>query len=398
MRSVAGRVVAAATALLVLCSCAGGSGEGEPDASRQSVREVSTPPDGPFTRENTVVTAECSMGARYAAIAVRAWRPGSWRPVAERYFSLPGNAAFTNHAGAVEVHSPLVDLCRQRRDVAPAYAVDDAEYVASRVRALFDRSFSRMAVVLRRPGTDYSQAYVLHSDVTQDEAGRARVTVRHTEHNAVMSPDGRRVWFTYTDGSGRTRIGSRAAWGDQRVRDEGPASGHALPLRVLGQPPRALQAHTVRPSPDGRRVTATAPHVFGTVFDMPARSSALTTRAARGAVLLPDCVAAVSWVDATTVLCRTSSNSFVARDARSGRSVGEPITGGWARHGQVAEGVAVSADGRRFLVSVHPPNDPFPEEGDLAWFEVLSTGAGGGRARRVSHPSLSGTTVFLEWR
>lgn len=41
---------------------------------------------------------------------------------------------------------------------------------------------------------------------------------------------------------------------------------------------------------NGRRLTATAPHVFGTVFDTLDSSSALTTKSARNAGLLSDCI------------------------------------------------------------------------------------------------------------
>ncbi|MEU8348801.1 hypothetical protein [Streptomyces sp. NPDC048845] len=109
-----------------------------------------TLPDSPFTREGTVVTATCSMGARYAGVNVQAWDPVRWDLHETRNFFIPVDAAFTNNNPAAEdVSSPLVDLCGVSSDGPSPYAVDDLEYVTPRVRALFDLAYTRMAVVLR---------------------------------------------------------------------------------------------------------------------------------------------------------------------------------------------------------------------------------------------------------
>ncbi|WP_327319156.1 hypothetical protein [Streptomyces sp. NBC_01235] len=406
MRSVAGRALAAAaTAVLLLGSCTSSSGGDERPTSRagtpnNSTRNAATgtytPQDSPFTRKDTVVTASCEMGARYAAVAVRAWRPGTWKLLAERYFAVPGQAAFTNYPGVVAVHSPLVDLCRQDSDTDSAYAVDDAEFQVPRIRALFDQGFTRMAVVLRKPGSDSTQAGFVASDDSQDELDRRSAAANRDEQNAALSPDGKTVWFTYTNAAGKKRIGSRAAEGDQRVKDEGPASGHDLPLSVTGQPPHAVQANMVRVSPDGRRLTATAPRVFGTVFDTPDGSSALTATSARNARLLSDCVGVVGWASDSRVLCRTSSGAFQVRDAGSGRAEGDSISVVSPQDGAVAEGMLVSPDGGEFIVTVHVPNDPYGAADFTPDFRVVPM-ASGGKAVPVSQDLLGLGTVFLAW-
>lgn len=190
-------------------------------------------PDSPFTRDDTVVTATCGMGARYAAVTVRAWDPETWQPRAERTFPIPGDAAFTNYAGAKTVNSPLVDLCGMNPDNPSPYEVATLDYMAPRVRALFDLAFTRMAVVLRDPDNkaDSHVGYVV-SGAGLDDVVRLDGAAGADEQNAVMSPDGSSVWFTYTAEGGGKRIGSRPAEGSHHLSDEGPAAGHGLPLIV----------------------------------------------------------------------------------------------------------------------------------------------------------------------
>ncbi|MGW7360851.1 hypothetical protein ACWGI0_30570 [Streptomyces sp. NPDC054802] len=164
----------------------------------------------------------------------------------------------------------------------------------------------------------------------------------------------------------------------------------------MGQPPRAVQPNMVRRSPDGRRLTATAPHVFGTVFDVLDSSSALTRKSARNAGLLSDCVGVVGRLSDGSALCRTSSGSFQVRDARSGQAVGDPIGVVGPRGGTVAEGMLVSADGGEFIVSVHVPNDPYGSADLSPDFRAVPT-TSDGETVHVSHDFLHLGTVFLEW-
>ncbi|MER7109483.1 hypothetical protein [Streptomyces sp. NPDC000229] len=356
-------------------------------------------PDTPFTRENTVVTARCAMGARYVAVALTAWDPESWKPRATRWFALPQDAAFNNYPGAKTVHSPLVDLCPGNPDAPSPYRTDSLEHIAPRVRALFDLSYTRMAVVLRDPG-DKNASHVgfVKSDAKHDDLVRLSGAAGDDEQNAVMSPDGRSVWFTYTDHDGRKRIGSRSTEGDHHLSDEGPAAGNDLPLTVTGKPARAVQANMVHLAPDGRRLTATAPKVFGTVFDTWNSSGPLSRTLARGAVLLSGCAGAVGWVGDDRVLCRTSSGSFQTMDAHTGRAAGTPISVVGPQDGTVAEGTLVSPDGTKFIVSVHQPNaEQDPDYGYHApAFRVVPT-TRGGTATDLADKELDSHTVFLSW-
>ncbi|MET9355058.1 hypothetical protein ABZY14_19035 [Streptomyces sp. NPDC006617] len=357
-------------------------------------------PDSPFTRDDTVVTATCGMGARFAAVTVRAWDPETWQPRAERTFPIPSDAAFTNYAGVKAVNSPLVDLCGMNPDNPSPYKVATLEYMAPRVRALFDLAFTRMAVVLRDRGNnkDSHVGYVV-SGADLDDVVRLSGAAGADEQNAVMSPDGRGVWFTYTAKGGGQRIGSRSTEGSHDLSDEGPAAGHGLPLTVVGKPPRAVQADTVHLAPGGRRLTAKAPKVFGNVFDTWNSSGALTSRSARRATLLSGCVGVVGWTGDDRALCRTSTGTFRIMDTRTGRASGAPISVIDPHDGRVAEGMLVSPDGKRFLVAVHEPN---ARRSDDTYsyrkpdFRVVPT-TGGEATTDVVNDLLDTYTVFLSW-
>ncbi|MGW5201577.1 hypothetical protein [Streptomyces spiralis] len=357
-------------------------------------------PDSPFTRKDTVVTATCDMGARYASVAVRAWDPGTWRQRAERYFAIPSDAAFANVEGYKPVSSPLVELCGVGHHSPSPYGVATAEHMTPRVRALFDLGFTRMAVVLRDSrNKKVSHVGYVVTGADQEEVVRLGGGADDDEQNAVMAPDGRSVWFTYTASDGKQRIGSRSADGDHHLTDEGPAAGHGLPLTVTGKPARAVQANMVHLAPNGRRLTATAPGVFGTVFDTWNSSGPLTRTSAHGAVLLSGCLGVVGWVGEDRVLCRTSSGVFRTTDARTGRAVGAPVHAVGPQEGMVAEGMLVSADGKKFIVSVHPPNAQHNDEDyayEAADFRTVWITPGGASAP-ISDPFLDGQTVFLSW-
>ena len=64
----------------------------------------------------------------------------------------------------------------------------------------------------------------------------------------------------------------------------------------------------VRP---GRRLTATAPKVFGHVFDPLGSWGPLTGTSARSATQLSGCVGIVGWVDDERVLCRDHDTVFL---------------------------------------------------------------------------------------
>jgi hypothetical protein len=354
-------------------------------------------PDSPFTREDTVVTATCSMGARYAGVDVQAWDPERWEVRETRNFFIPVGAAFTNYPEVRDVHSPLVDLCGVSSDRPSPYAVDDLEYVTPRVRALFDLAYTRMAVVFRDADGRTTHTGYVESGGNADDFVRLSDGRSDDEQNAVMAPDGRSVWFTYITAEGERRIGSRSTEGDHRLSDKGPAIGHDLPLTVTGRPPRAVQADMVHLAPDGRRLTATAPKIYGHVFHTRDSSGPLTAASGRSATLLSGCVGIVGWVADERVLCRTQSDNFRTMDARSGRVEGNAVAVVREDDGRVAEGMVVSADGEKFIASVHLPNDRSGQPLGRGDFRVVST-SGEGAAVPVSAESMTNDTVFLEWR
>ncbi|MEU6455627.1 hypothetical protein [Streptomyces sp. NPDC047065] len=395
-------VLAAALILLGLQGCSSSQSEEEkgkeqdPSAPYRGNRGY-TLSDSPFTRQGTVVTATCSMGARFAGVNVQAWEPGRWKLRETRNFFIPVDAAFTNYPDAKNVNSPLVDLCGVSSDRPSPYAVNDLEYVAPRVRALFDLAFTRMAVVLRGPDARTTHVGYVESGGNAEDFVRLSDASGNDEQNAVMAPNGRSVWFTYITADGKRRIGSRSTDGDHRLSDEGPAMGHELPLTVTGKPPRAVQADMVHLAPDGRRLTATAPKIYGHVFPTVDSSGPLTAASGRSATHLSGCVGIVGWVGGERVLCRTQSGTFRALNARTGRTEGAAVAVVREDEGSVAEGMLVSADGAKFIASVHSPNDRSGQPVGLGDFRVVST-SGEDAATLVSAESLTSDTVFLEWR
>lgn len=410
MHHIVGRAVTLAL-LAVLCvpGCSAESSKEKPDTATSAPpapyhgNREHVLPDSPFTREDTVISASCGSASGGVGVLVQAWDPERWEPRGERYFRLPNDAVFANFPKFKEVSSPLVDLCGMLpADLSP-YGVNDLEQMSPRTRALFDLTFTRMAVVFRNIDGKSTHAGFVEIDTTFDNSVRLSGATGDDEQNAVMSPDGRSVWFTYSDSAGEQRIGSRPAEGDRGLSDEGPASGHAVPLVVSGKPPHAVQANMVHLAPDGRRLTATAPKVFGHVFDTLDPSGPLTETSARSATLLSGCVGIVGWIGDDRVLCRDQAGSFRAVDARSGRAEGAEISvvdpSEITANAMIAEGMLVSADGKRFIVAVHMPNDRYRYGygSDGTDFRVAST-SGEGEATRIVHESLTSSTVFLEWR
>ncbi|MET9391170.1 hypothetical protein ABZY20_12255 [Streptomyces sp. NPDC006624] len=398
------KVAVLVAVLTVLCVQGCGSSPSEEEEAPQPGpsapywgNRAYTLPDSPFTREGAVVTATCSMGARFAGVNVQAWDPERWKLRETRNFFIPVDAAFTNHPDAKNVNSALVDLCGVSSESPSPYAVDDLEYVTPRVRALFDLAYTRMAVVLRDADGRSTHAGYVESGGNADDFVRLSDANGDDEQNAGMAPDGRSVWFTYTTADGERRIGSRSTEGDHRLSDEGPAIGHDLPLTVTGKPPHAVQANMVHLAPDGRRLTATAPKIYGHVFHTRDSSGPLTAASGRSATLLSGCVGIVGWVADERVLCRTQSGTFRTVDARRGRPEGNAVAVVREDDGRVAEGMVVSADGEKFIASVHSPNDRSGQPVGLGDFRVVST-SGEGAAVPVSAESLTNDTVFLEWR
>ncbi len=98
-------------------------------------------------------------------------------------------------------------------------------------------------------------------------------------------------------------------------------------------------------APDGRRLTATAPKIYGHVFRARDSPGPLTAAAGRSATLLSGCVGIVGRVGDERVLCRCRSGNCRTVDARNGRAEGNAVVVVREDDGRVAEGMVVSAVG-----------------------------------------------------
>ncbi|WP_128978584.1 hypothetical protein [Streptomyces roseicoloratus] len=381
------RAVLAAAALLAVVTGCTARPAADPAARTPTPRAA----PGPWGRDR-VVSAECLKGARYVAVRVQSWDPGSWKPVAERLFDVPESVAFWQEPGKEAVLTPLFDLCRENPTDA-VYTSDALERVVPRVRAVFDRDFTRMAVVLRTSdGRGTHVGFVDAKGLTDLTARDARPGASRREQNAVLAPDGSRVWFTYETADGRARIGSRSVTGGAALRDEGPAAAANLPLVVLDGPPaRAVQAEMVHVSPDGRRITAATEGGGPALLDVPARSTALTEAAAGRPGGLGACLHAVGWSAQDRLLCRTRTGAFRTFGTAPGAGPGPVLT---VAGGAGGEGLVVSPDGSRFLLVQHPPGDPYA---GFRGFRVAGTEPGAPSVK-VPAEALNGHSLFLEWR
>ncbi|MFH0244598.1 hypothetical protein ACGRHY_19785 [Streptomyces sp. HK10] len=396
-----------ATALLLtsVVGCVGSSSRAGPETGDSASPQPTAATAG-GTRDGgnrprgweRVVTAECGMGARLGSVTVRGWNPHTWKRLWERSFAVTGKIAFGS--GPDAFLTPLFDLCRTD-PLKAAYQSDALERVVPRARAVFDRNFTRMAVVLYGPDGGREESHVGFVDVQEDGAGDLITDLTERggdggqaprEENAVFSPDGARIWFTYRASDGRRRIGSRSVTGDSSLKDEGPATDRNLPLFVVGEPQRGIQAEMVRLSPDGRLMTARTDELNGKVlFEVPAASTALTPGTAKGARELEGCYHAVGWTGSDTVLCRTAEGDIRTFGTSASAAPGPVLV---PANGTVNEGMVVSPDGRRFVFVKHPPGDPY--EGFQGFY--ASGTAPGEQPEKLPVDSLEGRTLFLEWR
>ncbi|MGW2712250.1 hypothetical protein ACWC4J_25200 [Streptomyces sp. NPDC001356] len=180
---------------------------------------------------------------------------------------------------------------------------------------------------------------------------------------------------------------------------------HGVPRPVTGKPARAVRAYLVHRAPNGRRLTPTAPEVFGTVIDTRDSSRPLTGASAHGAATLGGCVGVVGRRGDGRVPCRTSPGVLRTMEARTGRAVGAPVGVIGPQDGRVGEMVVVSAEGwcqrngNRFIVCVHPPraqqsdNDYGCEDPGFRSVPVTARGT----STSVADPFLDRRTVFVSW-
>ncbi|PTH87380.1 hypothetical protein C9J60_18695 [Streptomyces sp. A244] len=255
-----------------------------------------------------IVTASCSVPASNPArVTVTGWDPTTWKRTLSRTFTVPAEAVV---AEAEDVASPLVELCADNFPVAGTSDDGPRAVAATRLRQLFDKDFSRMAVVLIDRETEATGVgYVdtsgkltrLSGEQGEDFGDAPR------EENAVFAQDGSAVWFTETDSSDRVRIASRSVSGDHAATEQGSGDGRYLDeagLALAGDPIRGLFGKEVRVSHDGRRATIFITGQGFSVADVPQRSALFKVGGAKATGILyeADCYP-YGWVDDVTVLC-----------------------------------------------------------------------------------------------
>lgn len=341
-----------------------------------------------------MVTADCVLGGRFGAVEVTGSDPQTWKRLAQATFALPPSAVFSGTDSSPAM-TPLIDLCRQHAGSQDtAYDSDRLEWVVPRVRALFDRDFTEMAVVLHGSGGDGTRVGVVDRQgrLTDLTGGEESLGNTPREENAVMAPDGSAVWFTYTTSEGKHRIGSRPVGGGHTLTDRGPATDTNLPLVLVGAPPRGLQADMVHVSPDGRRMAAWAHGVDQNLFDVPATSTALTAGTAEHARAVDHCSEAVGWTGPQTLLCADEdAHQFVTVGVGTGAAPGAALL---PANDKENEGEVVSPDGRRFIFDSHRPDDPY--DGFMGFYIGGTTP--GTPPQKLTAEALSSQTLFLEWR
>ncbi|WP_146192667.1 hypothetical protein [Streptomyces sp. A244] len=309
--------MAVATVLLPLVAGCGGSHDdaAAPDAKgtrapagQQGGSKSADKGSGDLPDKGVIVTASCSVPASNPArVTVTGWDPTTWKRTLSRTFTVPAEAVV---AEAEDVASPLVELCADNFPVAGTSDDGPRAVAATRLRQLFDKDFSRMAVVLIDRETEATGVgYVdtsgkltrLSGEQGEDFGDAPR------EENAVFAQDGSAVWFTETDSSDRVRIASRSVSGDHAATEQGSGDGRYLDeagLALAGDPIRGLFGKEVRVSHDGRRATIFITGQGFSVADVPQRSALFKVGGAKATGILyeADCYP-YGWVDDVTVLC-----------------------------------------------------------------------------------------------
>ncbi|MFD8231113.1 hypothetical protein ACFV20_04350 [Streptomyces sp. NPDC059696] len=371
-------MLAVATVLLPLVAgCGGGHDDAGSDAKgakatagRPGRGESADQGSGAFPDQGVVVTASCSVPANNpAAVTVTGWDPTTWKQTVSRTFTVPAEAVV---AAADDVASPLVELCADNFPGSGASEDGPRAVAPTRLRQLFDKDFSRMAVVLIDRETEATGVgYVDTSGKLTKLSGDRGEDFGDTpkEENAVFAQDGSAVWFTETDSSDRVRIASRSVAGDHAVTEQAGGDGDYMDgagLALAGDPARGLFGKEVRTSPDGRKATAFITWQGYNVVDVPRRSALLKAQAkdvrTREIPFDADC-SPYGWVDDRSVLCGPRlgkaedpqrENSFWTldtsrldgtADAPKG-AVGDPIIPATDRKNTVR---AIARDGKRMI-------------------------------------------------
>ncbi|MEU0171854.1 hypothetical protein ABZ178_00630 [Streptomyces massasporeus] len=308
--------LAVATVLLPLVAgCGGGQDNADPGAKgaratagQQGGAKNVDQGSGAFPDRGVIVTASCSVPASNpAAVTVTGWDPTTWKRTVSRTFTVPAEAVV---AEADDVASPLVELCADNFPGVGTSEDGPRAVATTRLRQLFDKDFSRMAVVLidretEATGVGYVDTKGKLTKLSGEQSDDFDDTPK--EENAVFAQDGSAVWFTETDSSDRVRIASRSVAGEHAVTEQAGGDGDYMDeagLALAGDPARGLFGKEVRVSPDGRKATAFITWQGYNVADVPQRSALLKVGGVKAAGIPSDAdCRPYGWVDDRTVLC-----------------------------------------------------------------------------------------------
>ncbi|WP_310719560.1 hypothetical protein [Streptomyces lydicus] len=306
---------AAGLALVLLAGCAGNDTAGTagaagtvPPSSGTSAGRNAGGSTGhsTFRGKDLVISAGCTVPAsRPATVWVQGFDPSTWKKVASVEFRLPAQVVIDKRDG--EELSALYSLCAENlphEEPTDGIAASDAAF-GPRVRQLFDRDFTKLAVVTADDRTGarhvgYVDRTAKLTDLTGDGNGFASTP---KEQDALFAPDGKSIWFTHLDAARQQHIASRSTSGTHRLTEqwagEEPATGDSI-LMLGGTPLRGVLGESPRFSSDGKRV---ADFILGR-----GRSIAPVTASGplptHGVLRLPDFECQPSgWVDNHTLLC-----------------------------------------------------------------------------------------------
>ncbi|GAA2062200.1 hypothetical protein GCM10009801_05110 [Streptomyces albiaxialis] len=325
-------------------------------------------PKGAIPAEGVVVKAWCAVPANKPAdVIVEAWDPESWKQVATTTFTLPPTTVLTEEED--NARTPLADLCKGDVLTPSDTGTEDEgpkPLAEPRVRQLFNRDFTKLAVVLKDAETEGTRAAVVTpgggKPTMVSKAGGSDFADAPTEQHPVFAQDGSdRVWYmTKGEDEDEPRILSAPA----KPRGKGDSLSVQRPgFTLAGDPASAITASVLRVSPDGRKAAGFHEMQGMNVVDVPRRAG---VQRDDDAPLRPigGCLP-MGWTDGTHVLCGerkmteddpARKNNFWTVDTTRLKkdeeppeaAIGEPVLPKTSRKNTLR---ALSPDGRRMILT-----------------------------------------------
>ncbi|GAA0676889.1 hypothetical protein GCM10010193_32630 [Kitasatospora atroaurantiaca] len=313
---------AAALVLPLLAGCGGSTGPASPaapatSAAQDSAGKPGASGDSAFRDRDLVISAGCTVPASSPAkVWVTGYEPSGWTKVASVEFTLPAQVVLSGRDG--NELSALYSLCAgnlpDAESLGSTAASDDA--FGPRVRRLFDRDFTRLAVVTSDARTGASHVgYVDRAGKFTDLTGDGGGFATPKERDALFAPDGDSVWFTYRDGADKQHIAGRSVGGNHQLTEQWTGARpyiDDLNLALGGSPLRGVIGSRVYFSPDGKRVAAFVDRQGQNTVPVTANG---ILPAGATATRIPDSNCKPSgWVDNHTILCAISPGGHLPQE------------------------------------------------------------------------------------